>query len=782
LVGNDYIVIEYNAANDKGSWTDYRRSFDSHNSDSATQPLNWRDSFFPVVYTKEKVAVRICGVHFTDVVSVTTAVNGLPEGGADIRGVAPVTPPASLSSTFDTLQSGVPTGGTTILPGLGLGAPVQAPSMSISGITLGSLGPEDQTPGKYPSYTPASVTASGKQVALLLYSVAMNSREISRLIERTLGKPYPTSDGRISGEATAVIQEEATKNMAEEATKKTLDLAAKQKILEDTTQMIVEESRSAPGSVKGVNYILRLALSRVRRDDSRLSDSVAFDRDMIGIQNVNAQITTLASALSSQSFASNALVLLNNYSALTGVLDLAKLGAPPAGTPPAYCQSNQAYLQTPDLTTLGKDDLAKLTIDSFANWTPAQVLSLNSVEISLLSDKKDEKGRSVQDRVIALQEALSAAGAKKTTTGAGDKPLCSAFERQKLTDFWKSYTDQIGLLISQSNQDDLKCMGSNPVARADDFEGFAGCELIQLNANIDALRAALKSIDVNTSELYDRMNEWNRGSSIEHTDILLPLPQNSDVKVSIVVQRGYTPFTLANANGTITPAVTANVVSTSPGTASTSTPAHSPRILHLQVHRLANFNVVGGAVLIHVPTTTYGVQASTSYAVASTSTPPAYTGTCGGQTVPVPVTATPTAPVSYSCIVRTQQTQIQVSAMAGLAWFPWGHDYYPRDRGYENIGLNRRPSFLLATSVSTLGNSMGGINWEPISGIDFYAGIASAHKTTLPNGLSVNSAVVPGATITQITHENGGFAFGVGLDLSVITSLFSFKGSAAGLP
>jgi hypothetical protein len=144
-----------------------------------------------VIYTKEKIAVRVCELHFTDVLTVTTSPNGVPEGGADIRGAAAITPPASLSGTLDMLQSGSATGGTTTLPGLGLNAPTQVTSLSISGITLGNLGAEDQTPGKYPIYTPATVAVSGKQVALLLYSVAANAKEFTRLIGRSEGEAYP---------------------------------------------------------------------------------------------------------------------------------------------------------------------------------------------------------------------------------------------------------------------------------------------------------------------------------------------------------------------------------------------------------------------------------------------------------------------------------------------------------------------------------------------------------------------------------------------------------------
>jgi hypothetical protein len=741
LIANDYIVIEYNAQRDKGSWSDYHHVIDSRGLEARTFPLNAPDSFLPVVYTKEKVAVRICKFRFTDVVSVVTAVNGVPEGVADVRGVASVTPPAALSTTFDTLQGGAPTGGTTMLPGLGLGAPTALPSLGITGITLGALGAEDQSPGKYPAYSPATVSASGKQVALLLYSMERNAAELIRLIDRTMGEPYET------------VQSEEEKR-----------------------------EKSAPGSVEGVNYKLDQALAEVTKDDVNLGDYVAFDRDLIDVLNVNAQISTLASALSSQAYASNSLTLVNNFSALTGILDLAKLGVAQTN-----CQPYLPALQPANVSSLGADDLNKLKLSDFATWTASQLVQLSPAQINSIKDA------TLQGQIRSIQKALNNAGVAAATSGA-DKPLCSAFEKQKLTDFWNSYGGQVTFLIGTMSPGDLVCKAVKPgdpdvvVTSSDDFEGFAGCELVQLNHRLDLLREGLRHIDKTTTQVYDLMNTWNDDSLIEHTDVLLPLPQNSDLKVSIVVQRGYAPFTLANANGTITPTVTANTVPLAPATASTSTPAHATRIVHIQVHRLANFNLIGGSMLIHIPTASYAVQASPTPATAVTVTPAnptGYTGTCGGQPVNVPAPTSPPASgqsVNYGCVVRTQQTEWQVAGMAGLAWFPLGHDYYPRRLGVANYGRNLLPSLMLATSVTSLGNAMGGINWEPISGLDFYAGVASAHKMVLPSGFAINTATVSGATVTPVTQEHVGFSIGVGMDLNSITALFGAKGTAAGMP
>lgn len=750
LVAGDYVVIQYDASQDpkdrfhgKTSWTDYNRTFDYRGLNGHAQLIDPNGSFLPVIYAKEKLAVRVCGLHFTDVLTVTTSPNGVAEGGADVRGATPVTPPASLSSSLDVLQSGMPTGGTTTQPGLGLGAPAQLPSLAVSGVTPGTLS-EDQTPGKFPSYTPVNVTASGRQVSILLYSLSRNAQEMKRLIDRTMGKPYEAE------KLESKLDEGATGN--------------------------------APGSVDGVNYILKKILGQVKTDAEDRGNNVAFDQHLTDIQNINAQISSLAGALSSQAFASNSLALLNNFSTLEGVLDLATLAEKQDN-----CSEKPTAAQTSRLTD---DDLTKLTFNDVGNLTVSQVLALSRKQIDLIPNKeKDAEGETVRDRVLAYWNALHALGLEQPLAAGNDKPLCSVFEKQKADDFWASYRLQSQLLVEQTDATDRECKGSREqfpteyLNGPDDLEHFAACTLRVLNEDLGDLRARLREIDLNTVQLYDRMNEWYFNSSVEQTDLLPPLNSNAFVRISIVVQRGYTPFTLANASGTYAATATANLPATATS-ASTSTPAHSVKTILVEVHRLANFNLEGGAMFIHIPTASYAIQAAPSPATASTTTPTTYTGTCGGQTVnvPPPATAPANGVVNYGCVVQTQQTQWQLSAMAGLVWFPWGHDYFPRHNGFANYRRNLLPSVLVATSVSSLGNSMVGVNWEPVSGIDFSAGLGSAHRTVLPSGYAVNTPLAPGTTLNTVTQEHAGFTFGFGVDLSVFSQIFGAKTSAAAQP
>jgi hypothetical protein len=79
LVNSDYIVIDYDASQDpkkdaetgKDSWTDYKKPTDPCDT------IDQNGSFLPVICTKGKIAVRVCGLHFTDVLTVTTSLTGL---------------------------------------------------------------------------------------------------------------------------------------------------------------------------------------------------------------------------------------------------------------------------------------------------------------------------------------------------------------------------------------------------------------------------------------------------------------------------------------------------------------------------------------------------------------------------------------------------------------------------------------------------------------------------------------------------------------------------------
>jgi hypothetical protein len=155
--------------------------------------------------------------------------------------------------------------------------------------------------------------------------------------------------------------------------------------------------------------------------------------------------------------------------------------------------------------------------------------------------------------------------------------------------------------------------------------------------------------------------------------------------------------------------------------------------------------------------------------------------TYGGVSTLIPGTASASSAPAYSCVVQTQTTPWQVAAMVGVVWYAWRHDYFPRHSGFSNFRQNYYPSLLIATSVNTLGNALGAVSFEPITGIDLFAGIGSANSTRLPSGVSLTTPVSSTYTFTGVTNVHTGFSAGIAVDLGIFTQLFT-KSQAAAMP
>jgi hypothetical protein len=136
------------------------------------------------------------------------------------------------------------------------------------------------------------------------------------------------------------------------------------------------------------------------------------------------------------------------------------------------------------------------------------------------------------------------------------------------------------------------------------------------------------------------------------------------------------------------------------------------------------------------------------------------------------------APALYYCYQRSQTSPWQVAGMAGIAWFPLHRDYFSRERGNMFKAKNLVPSLLLASSITSLGSAFIGPNFEPVNGLDIFAGYASANQASLPSGVSPYTVYPAGSTgnpptLNTGTDLKGGFSFGVGFDLNVFIQLFS---------
>jgi hypothetical protein len=365
-------------------------------------------------------------------------------------------------------------------------------------------------------------------------------------------------------------------------------------------------------------------------------------------------------------------------------------------------------------------------------------------------------------------------GSKPTISprASDDGAPCGKFEKAKFVAFNTAYEHEIRSLTR-----------TEPA----DYESLVHETQTEMFKALSRLGGTLQEIDRNTGKIFNTMNRWNSESAVEQTDLITPVTGNALMRISIVVQRGYTPFVLANTPSVAPSAATAAPsAAAAPPSASTSTPAHAVKTILVEVHRVANFNLAGGVMLIHVPNSTYSVNASPTPAVSSTTSPTGWTGTCNGSTVNVPAPPPPASggtptPPTYACIAATQKSQWQIAGMAGLTWYPWGRDYFPRHSGFSSYRRNLLPSFLLATSVTSLGNAMGAINWEPIGGIDLFAGAGTAHRNVLPNGISTTTGLPSGYALQTATQVHVGFTTGIAFDFGVFLQLFQ-KTSAAGMP
>jgi hypothetical protein len=736
-ISPDYFVIEYNATTRQTWWRDYQHVYDPGYRDYNIHPVKRNGSFLPIVYTREKIAVHVCNLRFNDQLTVTTSPIGVPEGGADIRGATATTPLPSLASTLDALQNATVTGTAVPESGLGFGQTGIVTLSVVPGVAPGVLSPQNGSP----VYTDAVITASGKQLAELLFAVRKNADDLVRSI--------------------AEVQRQG------------------------------DEHHGLPGSIAAINKAIGRVDNQVESDTRKLkpyfslpegtalspeameaaSNLPAFDADMTAVQTLAGQLTILSGSLSAQGFGTRAVNLQNSYAGFSGVLDLITLGrnqrncqstveVPPAPKPaPA--------MSTDALKAMSPEKLAQLSVEELKDLTTAQVQAINGLQLTKLS-------RGQLDALAAPRPVAKPADPRH------DQPTCGAFELDKYNEFYKSYTDELIAL---------------KVTDPDNFEQDTGAEIQRVFETLRGLRRELEGIDQGTGKIFEQMNAWHRLSSVEQTDLLTPPNNNTLLRVSIVVQPGYTPFTLTN-----NPAPTAPTapVTASTASASTNTPAHTVKTVVVEVHRLANFNLAGGVMVIHVPTSTYSVVTGTPATPAS-GNPALYNGTCNGQTVTlngVPSTSgggsagggstgtstpTYTAP-SYTCIVTTQKTDWQVAGMAGITWYPAGRDYFPRRKGYTNYPRNFIPGVLVASSVTSLGSGFGGLSFEPLSGINFFAGVASANRNVLPAGVLPNGAQAAGYVLPSVTQVHVGFSAGIAFDLSVFTQLFSKSTPAGGLP
>ena len=530
-----------------------------------------------------------------------------------------------------------------------------------------------------------------------------------------------------------------------------------------------------PGSIDSLNQELARVRNKlpksVGKNSPAASDAAAFDEDMAEAQALSVELGSLSTSLSVQAFGARAVTLQNNYTTLRGILDLVKEGRdqrncqpqPPAPGAPLPPPVKVPPFTPAQIGQLSADQVAAFSIPELASLTTPQVQAITAAQLIKLSSVK--------------LDALMQPRPLDTPPGA-DQPPCGAFEKEKFEEFAASYKNE------------LQRLGELDV---DKFAADVASSREKVFGGLEDLKQDLDSIDTDTGAIFSQMNDWYQNSAVEQTDLVTPSNSNTLMRLSIIVQRGYTPFTLTNNPSAATPASPAT---TTAAVASTSTPAHAVKTILVEVHRIANFNLAGGVMMIHVPTsnftltpainstvtgtttTTTGGTTTSTGTTTTTTTTNNYGGSCAGG----PTTPTPANAATYSCIITAQKTNWQVAGMVGISWYPWGRDYFPRRKGFTNYPRNYFPAFLIGTSVTSFGSAFGGLNLEPISGIDFYGGVASANRSVLPNGIASTTLVPTTYTVTPGTQVHVGIAAGIAFDPGVIGQLFSKSTPTGGVP
>lgn len=723
----DYFVIEYDAESHETAWRDYKHVYDPGRRDFNVHDIVRNGSFLPIIYTREKMAVHVCNLRFNDQLTVTTSPIALPEGGADIRGATVTTALPSLTGTLDALQTAAATGSAVPLSGVGFTSSGSVTLPAVVGVAPGTLTPSNGSM----VYTDATVTASGTQLAELLLAAARSADALEKNIEET--RLHPDNHNQLPGSLDAINT--AIAHIEEKTSKDVQGL---------------ESYFTQPDKTPLPPAAMRVA-----------SNYPAFDEDLSAVQALAAQLTILSGSLSAQGFGTRAATLQTSYASYAGVLDFIQQGrdqhncqlAPAVAPAPAAALA--PALTPAQIGQMTPEKLASLPLSDFEAFDASQIQAIDGAQLAKLSN----------DRLAAIAKPRAVAAPAAPAAGQ-DQPTCGTFEKEKFDEFYKSYRDELVLL---------------KVANPDSFETDTGALVQEAFAQLHQLKDQLEATDKKTGKIFDRMNSWYRHSSMEQTDVLTPPNNNTLMRVSIVVQRGYTPFTLTG-----NPSAPAAEVPTAAASTSTVSPAHTDKTILVEVHRLANFNLAGGVMVIHVPTASYSVVAGAP-ATASPTNPAIYMGTCNGHPVTLNGVPTSTSTSSsgytaptYTCIAATQQSNWQVAGMTGITWYPVGRDYFPRRKGYSNYARNYIPGILVATSVTSLGSGFGGGNFEPLSGIDFFAGIASANRNVLPTGVSLNSAQATGYTLPSVTQLHVGFSAGIAFDLNVITTLFSKTSAPSG--
>ncbi len=161
----------------------------------------------------------------------------------------------------------------------------------------------------------------------------------------------------------------------------------------------------------------------------------------------------------------------------------------------------------------------------------------------------------------------------------------------------------------------------------------------------------------------------------------------------------------------------------------------------LERHKIIHFSAGGGILTVNAPSNAYSVI-SVPTVITTTNTASTTTLTNGVNTGTNSSTTVSTVSGTASYVLSQKQSNQQYSGIAGLTWYPFGHDTYPVTNQHgltlTQSAYSPKGSFgiFVGTSVSSFGNFTAAPSYEFFPGVQVFAGLTLRSKTTLSQGIT----------------------------------------------
>lgn len=673
--------------------------------------------FAPVIFAKERIIVTICNAKFNSEASTSTTTTVIPESGLDIRGNPAA---ANIASVMSTTQPSV----------------------------QGAKGPTPEGPAGAAPPQPKTA-ADYAQLAVAYYETFLRLKaELDAVTNCDAG------EGKCPPDTVPAIQERATALCGELRQKLGTALPPGSDL--DTTLCKTAASQATPP-----------------QEPDPLGDQAAFDSFSARTKNLVDNLNNLAATIAAGDYLNRATALAGKYAELAAVKLQPESGSadtssgssvtPPPLTVPELLVEAQKLAQDANQDVRNTSGVANKISQATASICADLLARVGDMDLKLDADQIGLAVAAVLQRAKANLLAVQAAQqgpASPTQTEIAQRALKVALDASATV---KSIQAK-GEKLPKSTDIDLEITKYLPqqAGQAVTFKSIMAMQPIVLFKAIDNLTTKLKSLHATAGEIFKQMNQWREDSRVTLTSVVTPPGGNAVITVGILLHDAYAPFAFGappkKDAGTDTPKSSAGTITTATATATGPKKDEVRRVL-VEVHRRADANLVGGIIGSTIPVRAFGVQPGT----------PTTTTSGSGST------ATTSTVVPYYAY-QSQNDHYQIQGMAGIDWYPLRRDFYPR---YLPWWKRMFPGLLFGTSVTATGFFIGGLDFEPVNGLDFIFGGEVGPVKQLAPGLTLGPTGSTGpyfaSTDTVPTRQKlaGGFVFGIGFDLSVFSAVFS---------